>query len=931
MAPRRRAAAGAAVVLLIGALALPIGADAAAPPPDTVTVEVLVDQPAGAGAPIPTDVLDELRAVGGSVVGADSGSVVLVDVPAAAVDDLQAAGVDVREPVHVNVPLSTAERAVQYGNVPGDSAAVIGANDWQQAGYDGTGVRIGVIDYFKMSVWNPTEMGPAPTVANGHAMCRVEGTDCGATFTSDDSGRHGPAVVEVIRDVAPGADVYVAQAETYSDYVQVIDWFAANHVTIVNRSLGSYMDGPGDGTGPMDELADYAAGKGMIWLNAAGNEAAGGYWRGTGQLTAGNYVKFNDVAGDTMAISNCTVAGLRWNDWTTPAGSRADYDLQLWRGTTTPTTMVSSATESADGSPLEQLPPTCPPMGTRFFLRIKYLGGGMPSADTLEILDYEGGLGISQAPYSATIPAADSANPSVLAVGAVDPVGGTNIGYYSSQGPTNDGRIKPDIVAPSGVRSSIYPTGFRGTSASAPAAAGMAALLLQSGLTAPGAPLAALVRSSVTPLGSPVPNNTYGAGVVHLPAVPAAPPPPVTTAYEPLPEPQRVLDTRSTSPIGPSSLIGQRSPGTVLEVPVEALLGRAAGSLAAVALNLTVVEAPTTGWAQVIPTNRAALGAYSNLNIDAAGQTRSNVVLVPVGDNGSISVYLGAGGSVLIDVLGTYSPEVGEATAGRLIPVDPARVLDTRPTSRVGASGTGPGGSLQPGGAVCIDPTAAGIPSDASVAALVLNVTATDVQQGGFVQTLPTGGTAGTTSTLNLVAGGTTSNTTIAPLGGPCGVATHSVSVLLGSGSAKASAHLVVDVTGYITGSTAAASTVGLFVPITPGRVLDTRPEPLPTSQTLTVAVAGAAGPTPAVPVGASGVAVNLTATGTRGWGYLSAWPAGGPLPATSSLNWSSAGATVANGAILKLSANGGLALRSTTPTSATSADHLLDVFGYYT
>jgi hypothetical protein len=223
------------------------------------------------------------------------------------------------------------------------------------------------------------------------------------------------------------------------------------------------------------------------------------------------------------------------------------------------------------------------------------------------------------------------------------------------------------------------------------------------------------------PLGSPVPNSVYGTGLLRLPAVPAAPGLPPATAFHPLPEPQRIVDTRPTSPVGPASLTGKRDPGTILDVPVESLLARTTGSIAAVALNLTVVDAATAGWAQVVPTQRATVGAYSNLNLDAAGQTRSNVVQVPVGANGSISVYVGSGGFTLVDVLGTYEYDGAEAAAGRFSAVDPARVLDTRAAGAVGVFGTGPGGALQRGEVACIVTSNAGIDtSGIAISALVL-------------------------------------------------------------------------------------------------------------------------------------------------------------------------------------------------------------------
>lgn len=914
--------------------------------PGTEVIEVVLPDTVDAATPVPDDVARQVAAAGGEVVGAATGSVLLVEIPTDAAAGLEIDGAQVREPVGMSVPLHTSAAAPAFGGIAGESAAAIGAPAWHEAGFDGTGVRIGVIDFFSTaSFWNSVEMGPKPTAANGRAMCRFRGTDCIAGFDDTvlpgDGRQHGPAVVEVIRDVAPNADIFIASAETYSDYIEVIDWFAANGVTILSRSLGSFLDGPGDGTGPMAEIADHAVAQGMVWVNAAGNEGDGGYWRGpaTGPTIVGGYVVLNPANGATwMTSSRRTVASLRWNDFHVPPSQRSDYDLQVWSGPPTgPLVYCAAASGTGDqrnptapedtpDPPIEHLAGSCTSGGSVTYLRVRYRAGD-PSRDVLEIQDYSVGLQFHQAAYSAALPAVDSKNPSVLAVGAVDPPAGTQIAAYSSQGPTNDGRIKPDIVAPAGVTNSVYGT-FSGTSASTPAAAGTAALLLQAGLAAPGPTLAALLRTTVLPIGSPTPNNTYGTGVLRLPPAPAASGAVPPTAYHALGEPVRIVDTRPASPIGPPALTGLRAPATVLDIPVEALLGRTTGAVAAVALNLTVVDAVQPGWVQVVPKQRAGLGAYSNVNIDAAGQTRSNIVQVPVGVDGSISVYLGSGGDTLLDVLGTYEYDGTAVGAGRFEALDPVRVLDTR-GGAVGAAGSGPDGALRRGEAVCLDTVAAGISGD-EVSAVVLNVTATEVTDAGYVQALPTGGAVGSTSTLNLVPGATVANTTIVPLGGACGASGRSASVAFDAGNAAATAHLVVDVTGYISGTGAAPGSTGLFVPLTPGRVLDSRPEVLATGAVRTVQVAGADGPGPAVPADASGVAANLTATSTTGWGYLSAWPAGGALPATSSLNWSGPGATVANGAIVKLSTDGALDLRSVTPGQAASAAHLLDIFGYY-
>jgi subtilisin family serine protease len=97
-----------------------------------------------------------------------------------------------------------------------------------------------------------------------------------------------------------------------------------------------------------------------------------------------------------------------------------------------------------------------------------------------------------------------------------------SIASYSSNGPTDDGRLKPDIVAPTGVRSlameMVAGTAavFDGTSAAAPHAAGFAALLRQLRPDVSVSDLHKLLKTSVRPLGSPIPNLTYGYG--HLDA-----------------------------------------------------------------------------------------------------------------------------------------------------------------------------------------------------------------------------------------------------------------------------------------------------------------------------------------------------------------------------------------------------------------------------
>jgi subtilisin family serine protease len=102
-----------------------------------------------------------------------------------------------------------------------------------------------------------------------------------------------------------------------------------------------------------------------------------------------------------------------------------------------------------------------------------------------------------------------AAAPGALAVGAIC-WQSTGLEFYSSQGPTVDGRMKPDLVAPDSVSSSTYGqftrcggSGFAGTSAAAPHVAGAAALVEQRLPSFKAAELRAYLIAHAGDLGAP--------------------------------------------------------------------------------------------------------------------------------------------------------------------------------------------------------------------------------------------------------------------------------------------------------------------------------------------------------------------------------------------------------------------------------------------
>jgi len=123
----------------------------------------------------------------------------------------------------------------------------------------------------------------------------------------------------------------------------------------------------------------------------------------------------------------------------------------------------------------------------------------------------------------------------VIAAGAVDPLGIR--AFFSSVGPTADGRIKPDVAAQGvsvKVASSTSPSVYglaAGTSFSCPLTAGAAALVLQAHPAYTPQQVADALRSTASKAAAP--DNLLGYGIVNALAAIGSPPPIPTAPPDP--------------------------------------------------------------------------------------------------------------------------------------------------------------------------------------------------------------------------------------------------------------------------------------------------------------------------------------------------------------------------------------------------------------
>ena len=475
----------------------------------------------------------------------------------------------VRPPLVVNGPpdrlsafhFSAPDFPWQTGSVAGQHVTKTNAASWHAVGQRGNGVKVGIIDGFSSAHWNQAlASGDLPNPAG--TFCVQDGSACDI-WAAGRSSTHGVGVGEIIYDMAPGAQLYLAYAgPTAADLQAAVNYFASQGVRIISRSQSAWYDGPGDGTGPIANVIENAVSRGIMWFNSAGNSGGtsdnpGAYWRGTWSDPNGDtWLEFRP--GDLSMGFYCGFAlGVRWSDWGT---LRTDYDIYVYDDPSLTVLEAKGENNQPGGAPpieyfMDPANPslragTCDSDNDVDFMAIKlYNANGGTAGDTLEFMMNSAEIEYWQNPHSATQPASDTASAGGVSVGAIEPWNGTTAASYSAQGPANDGRIKPDLSAGTCVSTTVDNC-FNGTSGATPVVAGAAALYIGANPTASPAQVKIFLLSAVVDRGTAGPDNVYGVGELVLPSL-SAPPPPPPSPPPPQPQPQPVVRTVSMSMAGP--------------------------------------------------------------------------------------------------------------------------------------------------------------------------------------------------------------------------------------------------------------------------------------------------------------------------------------------------------------------------------------------
>jgi beta-glucanase (GH16 family) len=369
------------------------------------------------------------------------------------------------------------------------------------------------------------------------------------------------------------------------------------------------------------------------------------------------------------------------------------------------------------------------------------------------------------------------------------------------------------------------------------------------------------------------------------------------------------VDVTVTTPLGGTAITVADQFTYVLVPPVPVSVAALAGETSALVSwsepTLPGFTPPVTGY--------SVSGAPGG--VASVGGTSMSVVISGLTDGTAYTFTVTA-----TNTAGTSPPS---APSNSVVPgrgayraLTPARILDTR-------DGTGgvPVVPLGAGASLNVQITGQGAVPTTGVSAVVLNVTATNTTAASYLTVWPAGVSRPTASNLNWTAGETVPNLVEVALEQNGQVSAY---------NASGSVDVIFDVAGYVATPTATPSSAGLYSPVVPNRVLDTRNgtggvavAPVGAGQTISVTLAG----TPTIPAsGVAAVVLNVTATGPTAPSFLTVFPTGGARPTASNLNFV-AGQTVPNRVIVELGTGGGVSFYN----GAGSVDVLADVAGWFT
>jgi hypothetical protein len=429
-------------------------------------------------------------------------------------------------------PFPAATDTASADAVTSQGLARIGADALQKGGARGAGVKIAVLDqaFGATSRLDSLAGSELPPIARQHRQTFDADYGLAGRDYNANSSRHGEFVTEVVYDIAPDAEYWLVNYHTPEQFAQAVDYLHDVIRPDIVVHSNSFLFGPFDGTGFFAQQVDRMAAQGTIWVNSVGNYRQN-HWEGAWTDVDGD--GFLDVPGHGNDFPVDLIATQRPACDLTASGPGTETALDHYAlGLFVDAAGTQPALDARSGQPLisafvatpephDDLPPGFLSAPGTYHLRVMRVGN--PPAARLTLF-CRFPLPVDAQTTASSVPTPGDARGS-LSIGAFD---ATTLEPepYSSEGPTDDGRPKPDLAAPTNVAMTGGACG--GTSCAAPHAGGAAALLLAS---TPAAAIPDTLRAWALDAGEPGYDYRFGSGRLRVdleapalgsPTVPAA-------------------------------------------------------------------------------------------------------------------------------------------------------------------------------------------------------------------------------------------------------------------------------------------------------------------------------------------------------------------------------------------------------------------------